>query len=107
MIDYLNAVDTLVVVVVVHGVVGRQEDPFVVGHRGSALGWGGRHRDTGVVRVCFCVPRPHSFCWGLRRPQTAPRQELKSEPGGQMAVVFYCFDRRKSCVAVVFDTALN
>ena len=64
MIGYLNAVDTLVVVVVVHGVVGRKEDPFIVGHGGAALGWGEAYRDTGVVKVVYLCS-PNFICFAV------------------------------------------
>lgn len=39
LISYLDAVDALVVVVVVHGIVWRKKDPFVVDDRGATLGF--------------------------------------------------------------------
>lgn len=36
---YLDAVDALVVVVIIHWVIWRQKDPFVVYNRRTALRW--------------------------------------------------------------------
>lgn len=43
---YLNAVDALVVVVVVHWVVWREKDPLVVDDRGAAFSWGHKQKWT-------------------------------------------------------------
>lgn len=48
-ICYLDAVDALVVVVVVHRIVWREKDPLVVYHWGAALRWG-QTQVNGILR---------------------------------------------------------